>query len=87
MHFPMSTFSGVGSGTTVEQLSRLHLGGTLYLLEITQENEISPRYVLESEGHQDGFSLDYFITSLVSLAMQYGFNDCLNPHTDILMNR
>ena len=83
----MSTFNGINSGTTVEHLSRLHLGGTFYLLEITQDDEISPRYVLESEAHHDGFSLDYFITSLVSLAMQYGFNDCLNPHTDILMNR
>ena len=71
----MSTFGTVNSGTTVEQLSRLHLGGTLYLLEITQEDNMNPKYVIESEGHQEGFSLDYFLNSFV----QYGFHDCLIP--------
>lgn len=82
MYFPMSTFSTVNSETVVEHLSRLHLGGTLYLLEITQEGEVSPRYVLESEGHQEGFSLDDYFRYLATLATQHGLNDCLFPNAD-----
>ena len=63
----------------VEQLTRLHLGETFYLLEITQEGEINPRYVLESEGHQEGYSLDYFFSSLTFVQWQYGLQDCLIP--------
>jgi hypothetical protein len=82
MFFPMSTFNGVNSGTMVEQLTRLHLGETFYLLEITQKGEINPRYVLESEGHQEGYSLDYFFSSLASRAMADRLGDCLIPHTN-----
>jgi hypothetical protein len=77
----MSTFSTMNSETIVEHLSRLHLGGTLYLLEIAQEGVI-PRYVLESEGHQEGFSLDNYFRYLASLATQYGLSDCLFPNAD-----
>jgi hypothetical protein len=65
------------SGTTTDQISRLHLGSTFYLLEITQENEKVPSYALESEGHHEGFSFDAFFGTLSSYAMQYGFTDCL----------
>jgi hypothetical protein len=77
--FPLSTVNGFRSSTTVDHVSRLHLEGTLYLLERIREGEWAPRYELESEGHYEGFSLDEYVKTLIYKAREYGFNDCIYP--------
>jgi hypothetical protein len=81
---PLSTVNGFPSGTSVDHISRLHLGGTLYLLERIREGEWSPRYELESEGHYEGFSLDEYVKTLIYKATEYGFNDCIYPIASVL---
>jgi hypothetical protein len=47
----------------------------MYLLEI-QELGVGIVYALESEGHEDGYSLDTFISGLEGWARQYNNQDC-----------
>jgi hypothetical protein len=64
----------------VDHIARLHLGGTFYLLEITEEEEGIPQYTLESEGHHEGFSFDAVFRILSYSAAQCGCtNDCSSP--------
>lgn len=64
------------------QVSRLYLGGTFYLLEILQDGSLTPEHALESEGHEENFTFEVFISHLMYYAMRVapnGFTDCLFP--------
>lgn len=59
-------------------VSRLHLGGTLWLLEV-RRNHTSTSYMLESEGHGDYFHFSLFSVMVLSYIRTLGhiIYDCL----------
>ena len=63
------------SGTEVEMVSRLYLGGTFYLLEI-RDCDSNSTYALESEGHGEGFSFAGFFKILNNVAFECDLGDC-----------
>ena len=61
-------------------VSRLHLGGTFWLLEV-RRNHTSTSYMLESEGHGDYFHFSVFSAMVMSYTRTLGhiIYDCLIP--------
>lgn len=61
-------------------VSRLHVGGTFWLLEVRQ-NYTPTSYMLESEGHSDYFRFSEFSATVLSYIETLGhvIYDCLIP--------
>jgi hypothetical protein len=76
--FPMQ--SSGSTETSRWYVSRLYLGGTLYLLE-TGIDQIPTKYFLESDGHRGYFSFFEFKKKLMSFSRNY---DCICPHDHAL---
>lgn len=62
------------------QVSKLHLGGTLWLLEV-HRSQSTTMYMLESDGHDDYFRFSAFSESVMSYtrALGYAVYDCEFP--------
>ena len=68
--------SSATTATSRWYVSRLYLGGTLYLLE-TGGDQIRTKYFLESDGHRGYFSFFEFKRKLMSFSGKF---DCICPH-------
>src|SRR6202035_728874 len=81
--FPLQSILGGGQPvTTITQVSRLYLGGTFYLLEIVQPDNLTSGYALECEGHDEDFTFEVFASQLLYYANRVApnaFSDCLFP--------
>lgn len=73
--YPLHPLNGHGS-TSWTHSSRIPLGSTFYLLELRNGNS-PPTYILESEGHPEGFSLDGYVSQFKAKAQDWPFEDCI----------
>jgi hypothetical protein len=68
----------VGVNSDEYNVSKLHLGGTFWLLEVSH-GSTTPSYMLESDGHTDSFRFAEFSTRVLSYtrALGYWVDDCI----------